>query len=40
MARMLTLVILLAALAMGAASCGKKGPPQPPDEAFYSLRGK
>ena len=28
-------VLLLAFVSLGAASCGKKAPPQPPDEASY-----
>jgi predicted small lipoprotein YifL len=29
------LVVLFGFVSMGAAGCGKKGPPKPPDEASY-----
>lgn len=29
------LVVLLGFVSMGAAGCGKKGPPQPPDEVSW-----
>lgn len=34
------LMIFCACVIMGAAGCGKKGPPQPPDERFYILDGR
>ncbi len=36
----LALLIFLCASIMGFAGCGKKGPPQPPDERFYILDGR
>ena len=29
------LIVLLGFVSFGTAACGKKGPPQPPDEASY-----
>lgn len=36
----LALLLIFCACAIGAAGCGKKGPPQPPDERFYTLDGR
>lgn len=34
------LLLIFCACVIGGAGCGKKGPPQPPDERFYILDGR